>query len=393
LLSVETPNKASLEKSQNLLLSGLQKMNEYVKKDGTYGLYEVNPTSIWITAFSAQVFGDAKNFFNNIIKDEKLITDALDYCKMNQDSNGKFQSSWLWSDIPFEPDTETQESFDIRHTAFVLISYLKNPKLNNRYKGTIENAFNYLDVSKYIADSFALALIAYCYALNGQNQKTLDILLELNQNVATNKNGKFVYWSSPNEHERFKVILTSYTALAYIKINQESKAKLFVEWLITQRNPQGDFFDDFDTAIGTEAVVEMARQPRQTNMNVQVENAIGEKVVDYMVNKENALSPYYFEIPKHFSEYKITASGMGKVVVGAFYEFTKNDDILRDTFDLNVHPTKSDYQATIKTCVNYKMQSKLNETVIMEFALASGFVYEPQLNDFSKNELVKVNYQ
>lgn len=360
-------------------------MNTYVKKDGTYGLYEENPTSIWITAFSAQVFGDAMNNLKNIIKNEKLITDALDYCKNHQDSNGKFRSSWLWSDIPFEPGTETQESFDVRHTAFVLISFLKNPKFTDRYKRTIEKAFMFIDNNESSADSFALTLIAYSYALGGQNQKAIDVLSKLPKTSED-----FIYWSSPDEHNRFKVILTSYTALAYMKIAQEGKAKPLVDWLITQRDPQGDFYDDFDTAIGTEAVVEMARQSRETNMNVQVENSIGEKVVDYMVTNENALNPYYFEIPKHFSEYKITASGMGKVVVGAFYEFTKNDDILSDTFDLSVKPTKNDYQATIKACVNYKMQSKLNETVIMEFALASGFVYEPQLNDFSQHELVKV---
>lgn len=337
------------------------------------------------------MFGDAINFFDNIIKSDKLITDALDYCRKNQKPNGMFKSSWLWSDIPFEPDSETQESFDVRHTAFVLISYLKNPQLLNRYKDTVDKAFKFIDDNKDKADSFALTLIAYCYALGGRKSDALDVLTRLKQFTFVDHDQKFIYWVSPEDHVRFKVILTGYTALAYLNINDELSAKPYVDWLITQRDPQGDFDDDFDTAIGTEAIVRMARNVRQTDMNIQVENAIGEKVVDYMVTDENALIPYYFEIPKHFGEYKIIASGMGKVVVGAFYKFTKSDDILSDTFDLKVQPVKSDLQASIHACVNYKSQTHLNETVIMEFALASGFVYDPHLNDFSTHEIVKVS--
>lgn len=208
----------------------------------------------------------------------------------------------------------------------------------------------------------------------------------------TDEHGKFVDWvKNKNIERRFKIIITSYTALAYIKLGDEANARPLVDWLITQRNAQGDFSDNFDTAVGTEAIVEMAKKfPRNTDMNVQVENAIGEKVVNYNITKENALNPYYYEIPKHFSEYQITASGTGKVVVGAFYEFTKSDNVLSDTFDLSVQPMKDDYEATIAACVNYKNQENLDEAVIMEFALASGYVYDPHSNDFSGSEVVKV---
>jgi hypothetical protein len=334
------------------------------------------------------------NYFDNIIKNEKLITDALDYCANKQDQNGFFEVSRFHSDIRYQKGIETEASFRVRYTAFILISFLKNPKFFDRYKTTIEKGLRYIDNKKNFADSFAFSMVAYCYALKGQNRKALNVLNRLKLSTSTDENGKFVDWIKNKKVERrFKIIITAYTALAYLKLGDESNARPFIDWLITQRNAQGDFSENFDTAIGTEAIVEMAKKfPSKTDMNVQVENAIGEKVVNHKITADNAPDPYYYEIPKHFSEYQITASGTGKVVVGAFYEFTKSDNVLSDTFDLSVQPMKNDFDATIVACVNYKNQENLNEAVIMEFALASGYVYDTHLNDFSGSSVVKVNY-
>uniref|UniRef100_K1RG55 Uncharacterized protein n=1 Tax=Magallana gigas TaxID=29159 RepID=K1RG55_MAGGI len=230
---------------------------------------------------------------------------------------------------------------------------------------TRQSSINDLHGSKH-----GLALTSYVLQKAGYSEKARLVYADLKAQATSNaqylfwqNNDNRVYeqklrWQSPNPRARPVDIETSAYALLYFaEKNDLSQGMKIVNWLVSQRNPNGGFSSTQDTVVSLHALSRFSGLLQQSGLDVEVKlkTNLTEKTLD-----------------KRTTSVEISAQGKGFVLTSVKYNVMQSGE---STFEINTTLSSSKQTLdtiTVNVCIRRK-DDKDNGMVVAEVGLPCGF--------------------
>jgi len=322
-----------------------------------------------------------------IPKQSSLVQQELDYLKSTQQDNGKFDD---FGDFPSTDARYGTQAADYFQTAFVLIPFLKFKELvDKNYDDVIRKGFNYLKSNKRRSqlnyEGYPVA--AYAYALNSDEINANQLFYDVEQLAVDHGSNKKCIKVSRDDSE-CQLRHTTYAALAYIQLNEITKALPFVNWLISIQNFNYFYSNTYDYALATEPIAKLAKYLKtdQTSLTVTLKNERNfEKTVN--INNENSETFQDIEFPQYSQDVISTANGHGYCSITTIFERTIILPKVTNMFKLTVSPTeRNDREFFLKICAEYAGYSVVMN-VIYEVEMPSGYVFVEILDLEGQSEI------
>ena len=323
-------------------------------------------------------------------KQSSIIQQELDYFKNRQQSNGEFEN---FGDFPSTEDKYGTPAASYFKTAFVLLPFLKFKSLvGKNYDAVIQKGFDYLksNENRWNLNYEGYPVAAYAYALNNDKINAHRLLDEVEKLSVDLGNNKKCYKVSRDDSE-CQVRHTTYTALAYIQLNEISKALSIVKWLTTVQNLNYFYSNTYDYALTTEPIAKLAKHLKtdQTKLTITLKNERNfQKIVD--INEENSAIFQNIEFPQLSQDVISTANGYGYCSITTIFERTILLPKVTRKFKLTVTPVdKNDREKIVKVCAEYVGNSVVMNA-IYEVEMPSGYVYTEIMDIESQRGDIKV---
>lgn len=312
---------------------------------------------------------------------QSTISSALSYLSRTQNTDGSFSESG-YAKTPTYP---TEISRNVRYTSFVLLAFLENRSYN--YGTLIQNAFTYIQNRLTTLDNYAAAIAALALAMDNKRAEAIQLLDILERNAIVNGNSHYWNLRGLSTSSETIILITSYVALAYLKVNMPDRASLAVSYLMSVRNPNGYFYSAHDTAMAMEAIAEMAIVQRRDNfytgdsydLSISFTNDKNHKE-EMRITKSNWDKVQYKEFPKYTKDVTVSVSGIGYASMALVFEFYLVVDQISTNYQLDLELVTGDTQkAEIRACATNKLKDHEDMTM-MVFTLTGGFVYDESSN-------------
>ncbi|XP_053777806.1 alpha-2-macroglobulin isoform X2 [Desmodus rotundus] len=408
-------------KAIGFLNTGYQRQLNYKHYDGSYSTFGEKhggtAGNTWLTAFVLKTFAQARTY---IFVDEAHITAALTWLSHKQKDNGCFRSSGSLLNNAIKGGVEDEETL----SAYITIALLEiplpitHPVVRNALF-CLESAWNSAKQGPHGSHVYTKALLAYAFALAGNQEKRSEVLKSLNEEAVKEDNS--VHWTRPQKPQApveyfyepkapsAEVEMTSYVLLAHLVADpaptseELTSASHIVKWITKQQNSQGGFSSTQDTVVALHALSKYgAATFTRTGKAIQVTiKSSGTFSTDFQVNNNNRLLLQQISLPKVPGEYSVTATGEGCVY-------------LQTSLKYNILPEKEEFpfalevQTLPQTCdglqahtsfqislnVSYTGKRPASNMAIVDVKMVSGFVpLKPTVkmlessNDVSRTEV------
>ncbi|XP_019481708.1 PREDICTED: alpha-2-macroglobulin [Hipposideros armiger] len=388
-------------KAIGYLNTGYQRQLTYKHYDGSYSTFGENYSrsagNTWLTAFVLKTFAQARAY---IFIDEAHITQALTWLSNHQKDNGCFRSSGSLLNNAIKGGVEDEETL----SAYITIALLEiplpitHPVVRNAIF-CLESAWKSAKERPHGSHVYTKALLAYAFALAGNQEKRSEVLQSLNEEAVKEDNS--VHWTrpqkpkAPNEHfyqpqaPSAEVEMTSYVLLAQLTAQSAltseelTSASHIVKWITKQQNSQGGFSSTQDTVVALHALSKYgAATFTSTGKAAQVTIQSAETFSkNFQVDNNNRLLLQQISLPKVPGEYSMTVTGEGCVY-------------LQTSLKYNVVPEKEDFpfalevQTLPQTCdgpkahtsfqislqVSYTGSRPVSNMAIVDVKMVSGFI-------------------
>ncbi|XP_078364931.1 CD109 antigen-like isoform X2 [Oculina patagonica] len=391
LKTVNQLTQSIQNKAKNFMIAGYQREQTYRHKEGSYSAFgERDGTgSMWLTAFVAKSFAQARAFIPEYI-DDKLLEESLAWMARQTNRDGSIKKvGQVHSSVLKGGQTGV-----ISLTAYVLIALAEANSKSRAVINAKNNAITFLEnkvnaMSSDIKDSYTLAITAYVLSLVGSAKKT-KALTELRK-MAIEKDG-LIYWeekqdvSKPSDNPWFRpyyrprsadIEITAYALLAY-SVNKDISVGLPISrWLSQQRNSMGGYSSTQDTVVGLQALSEFAEliYTPDIDFTVQLSSSADSNFRKIMtVNQQNSMVLQLVEIPNVAGSLSVSANGrgIGMLQVGVTYNVDKAPDESSFDFLLEViRETK--YEIEVKACSMWSENDQDSGMAVMDVGIPSGF--------------------
>ncbi|XP_008695710.1 pregnancy zone protein [Ursus maritimus] len=388
-------------KALGYLISGYQRQLNYKHQDGSYSTfgeqYGRNQGNTWLTAFVLKTFSQAQTY---IFIDEAHISQALAWLSQRQKDNGCFWSSGSLLNNAIKGGVEDEVTL----SAYITIALLEiplpvtHPVIRNALF-CLETAWNTAKEGTQGSHSYTKALLAYAFALVGNQDKKREVLNSLDEEAVKEDNS--VHWERPQKPRApgghfyqppapsAEVEMTSYVLLAYLTAQpaptaeELTSAARIVKWITKQQNSQGGFSSTQDTVVALQALsrygtATFTRTGKPTQVTIQNSGAF---VTNFQVDDNNRLLLHQVSLPELPGEYSITVTGDRCVY-------------LQTSMKYNILPEKGDSPFALKvqtvphTCdgpkvhtsfqislnVSYTGSRPVSNMVIVDVKMVSGFI-------------------
>ncbi|XP_058449538.1 thioester-containing protein 1 allele S3-like [Malaya genurostris] len=358
----------------NYLQSGYQNQLKYKRSDGSFSVWGASDDggSTFLTAFVAKSFKIADK---HITIDKAIVEKAFQWLAAIQEPDGQF----VEVGTVFSKDIQgglASNNFSI--SAYVLIAFLENEDISEKYKTTIDKTLTYL-VKNFdsITDIYDVALATYALALNNHAKTSLfmDKLVEVS---IFDGNSRTRYW----DRKPISIEVTGYALLAYMQQGFYADATPIMRWLNEQRFGQGGFRGTQDTFVGLKALAKFAARmtTHRNNYRVMVVNPSqnrNARLLTFDVNSETSMLPQETILPDNIRSLDIRCEGIGNGVLQVAYQYHVNLVQAKPSFNLNVQllDTTTHFVQHLKVCVNFIQRGSLRETnmALVEVYFPSGF--------------------
>lgn len=383
-----------LRAGEEYLTVGYQNLARMTQSDGSYAFWShlEGEESIWLTAYVAKLLSHVKEF---IAIDDKIIVNALNNIKSRQQADG----SYVDKGYSYYRATLTQ--YGVPLTAFITIAFLENKAYHEQYKATIDKSVLYLDSKMTdLKDNFALAIATYALAL--KKHPEVDSYLDQLKKNAIIQDDKMFWYRELNsinleQSPSINVEIAAYAVMAFVTAKRAHEAVPIMNWLMTQRNDQGGFYNSIDTVVGIQAISILANEfyTQNTEMNIKLSYEKGRRIY-FGISQKNATTLQYKRIEKDARRITINAIGTGFAYFQMSYRYNTifNPPPSRFHLTVAVQPNSNANMLTLKICVNYivKGDEISSKMTLIEIFLPSGFVYDPDTAGLVKAAGVKVSY-
>uniref|UniRef100_A0A2K5ZKF0 Alpha-2-macroglobulin domain-containing protein n=1 Tax=Mandrillus leucophaeus TaxID=9568 RepID=A0A2K5ZKF0_MANLE len=292
LKSTEQLTEEVQSKAFFLLSNGYQRQLSFKNSDGSYSVFwqQNQKGSIWLSALTFKTLERMKNY---VFVDENVQKQTLIWLSSQQKTNGCFKNDGqLFNHFPA-----------LRSALFCLEEALDSG---------VTNGYNH-------------AILAYTFALAGEEQKVESLVQTLDQSATkinnviywerkrkpkTEEFPSFIPWAPSAETEK-----TCYVLLAVIsrKIPDLTYASKIVQWLAQQMNSHGGFSSTQVIHVGL-ILIALTFSKNQNSVTFSRE---GSSEI-FQVNSDNRLLVQRSELTKAPGEYTVDVEGHGCTFIQCF---------------------------------------------------------------------------
>uniref|UniRef100_A0A2K5QFJ9 PZP alpha-2-macroglobulin like n=1 Tax=Cebus imitator TaxID=2715852 RepID=A0A2K5QFJ9_CEBIM len=367
-------------KAIGYLISGYQRQLNYKHQDGSYSTfgeqYSWNQGNTWLTAFVLKTFAQARTY---IFIDEVHITQSLTWLSQMQKDNGCFRSSGSLFNNAIKGGVEDEVTL----SAYVTIALLEiplpvtHPVVRNALF-CLESAWNVAKEGTHGSHVYTKALLAYAFALVGNQNRRREILSSLDEEAV--KEDNLIHWERPQKPKApvghfyqpqapsAEVEMTSYVLLAHLTAQPAptsgdlTTATHIVKWIMKQQNSQGGFFSTQDTVVALHALsrygaATFTRTEKTAQVTVKDSQTFS---TNFQVDNNNLLLLQQTSLPELPGEYVITVTGERCVY-------------LQTSMKYNILPEKEDSPFTLKvqtvpqTCDGHKAHTSFEISLTISY--------------------------
>lgn len=288
------------------------------------------------------------------------------------------------------------DSQNVYLKCLTLIAFLKNRPLITNYVqlfGEYVTA-SIKEIENLAVDPYASAILAYVMALEGtpnNTKESLDLLDQLKEsNSKTNGDYRFFYYNTKSDYS-INLQISAYVALAYLTMKYDEKVALEIEPLVKWFASRKTFGEPHNKALALEVLTEAAKFMTKLNTKYELTIKSSSQTEVFNIDNNNWHNYVYKEISTNSKEVSILAVGQGYLSVDIVCEHYRNESIYSEFIELNVTTSgKDDKIKILKMCV--RSNEEINEQIILEVQLQSGFVYDTSINGQTNNH-VKVGHK
>lgn len=394
-----TPEAKS--KAISYLNTGYQRQLNYKHFDGSYSTFGLQHTrsvgNTWLTAFVLKSFAQARTY---IFIDEVHINQALTWLSQKQKDNGCFRSSGSLLNNAIKGGVDDEVTL----SAYITIALLEiplpvtHPVVRNSLF-CLESAWKSTKEGSHGSHVYTKALLAYAFALAGNQEKKKEVLTSLESEAVKADNS--IHWERPAKPkvsmDQFyqpqapsaEVEMTSYALLAYLTAQpaptQEelTSASHIVQWIIKQQNSQGGFSSTQDTVVALQALSKygtatFTRTGKAAQVTIQSSKEFSTK---FQVDNDNRLLLQQISLPKVPEEYSITVAGERCVYLKTSLKYNILPEKENFPFDLEVNTlpktcdgSKAHSNFQISMNVSYTGSRPASNMAIVDVKMVSGFI-------------------
>ena len=353
----------------------------FQRRDGGFSAFgQSDPaSSTWLTAFSAQIFSNAKKYLEININNDALNR-AFDFIG-NQ----------------LAPDGSYHEPGRVIHTAMIggltgrmnLAAYIYLTMRESDRPVPAATRELLISTLQTSTDQYQLALIAYAFSFDEGDQSYFEMALE-KLLAKGNQVGELLYWGPAvtNEYKQLgqsSIETTSYAILSLLVRGDLSKAIQAGRWLMTQRNSLGGFVSTQDTVVGLKALSALSQQLTANGQHLQIstysnydEPTMNLITHDFTITRENSVVLQSFDLPiekqmLHSVDIDVMGVGTALVQLAAKYNL-KNYDTGCFNVDVTISgDIDNDENVDIHTCIS-TTNGNVEAMTLIEIDVPTGFV-------------------
>lgn len=328
---------------------------------------------------------------------ETIITNLLDLLKNSDQTNT--ENDYCKGPSYNTKNVTQKNSNQVYTQSFVLLGFLRNQKLisdfDSRYSKHVKDTIANIKKITISADAYSNSVYAYALALEGSANNTAaskKILEKLKKDNSHTNGDKRFYFNDAKNDSGLNYQISSYVALAYMALAKReleliSEVELIINWLANVKT----YGEPYNEAMVTEALTEAAKLMSKAEANYKLTLTASDNEMILNVSKSNWRDYQYKEISTKSDRLELNATGQGYLSVDVVCEHYIQNANISGFIDLNVTAInyKSDEIGTLRICV--KCKKECSDMIILEVQLQSGFVYDANINDFSKYDSVKVS--
>uniref|UniRef100_A0A0N4SVU1 Predicted gene 7298 n=1 Tax=Mus musculus TaxID=10090 RepID=A0A0N4SVU1_MOUSE len=388
-------------KALGFLRAGYQRELNYKHKDGSYSAFGdqngEREGNTWLTAFVLKSFAQARAF---IFIDESHITHSLTWLSQQQKDNGCFQSSGSLFNNAMKGGVDDEMTLSAYITMALLESSLPaTHPVVSKALSCLELSWKTIEQERNASFVYTKALMAYAFALVGNQDKRDEILKSLDEEAIKENNS--IHWKRPqkprkSEHHLYKpqassaeVEMNAYVVLARLTAQPAPSPEDLtlsmstIMWLTEQQNSNGGFSSTQDTVVALDALskykaVTFSRSQKTTLVTIQSSGSFSQK---FQVENSNRLLLQQVALPDIPGDYTMSVSGEGCVYAQTTLRYNIHLEKQPSAFALRVQTVpltcndpKGHNSFQISLEISYTGSRPASNMVIADVKMLSGFI-------------------
>ncbi|XP_021045477.2 murinoglobulin-1 isoform X2 [Mus pahari] len=388
-------------KALGFLRAGYQRELNYKHQDGSYSAFgDQNGKSegnTWLTAFVLKSFAQAQAF---IFIDESHITQPVTWLSQQQKDNGCFRSSGSLFNNAMKGGVDDELTLSAYITVALLESSLPaTHPVVSKALSCMESSWKTIQQGGNASLVYSKALMAYAFALAGNQDKRDEILKSLDEEAIKEDNS--IHWERPqkpgkSEHQLYKpqassaeVEMNAYVVLARLTAQPAPShedltlSMSTIMWLTKQQNSNGGFSSTQDTVVALDALskygaMTFSRSQKTALVTIQSSGSFSQK---FQVENSNRLLLQQVSLPDIPGDYTISVAGHGCVYAQTMLRYNMYLEKLQSAFDLRVQTVpltcdnpKGHNSFQISLEISYTGSRPASNMVITDVKMVSGFI-------------------
>ncbi|XP_076796626.1 murinoglobulin-1-like isoform X2 [Arvicanthis niloticus] len=403
-------------KALGFLRTGYQTELNYKHKDGSYSAFgdlgDHSQGNTWLTAFVLKSFAQARAF---IFIDESHITQAFTWLSQQQKDNGCFRSSGSL----FNNNMKGGVDDEMTLSAYITIALLESslPAMHpvvSKALSCLESSWKAIKQGGNGSFVYTKALMAYAFALAGNQDKRNEILKSLDKEAIKEDNS--IHWERPQKPSKSEdslyepqaasaeVEMSAYVVLARLTAQPAPAPEDLtlsmntIKWLTKQQNSHGGFSSTQDTVVALDALskygaITFSRSQKNALVTIQSSGSFSQK---FQVDNSNRLLLQQVPLPDIPGDYTISVSGEGCAYAQTTLRYNMHVEKQQAAFALRVQTTpltcnnpKGQNSFQISLEISYTGRRPSSNMVIADVKMVSGFIpLKPTVKKLEKLEHV-----
>ncbi|XP_038963370.1 C3 and PZP-like, alpha-2-macroglobulin domain containing 8 isoform X2 [Rattus norvegicus] len=389
-------------KALGYLRAGYQRELNYKHKDGSYSAFGDHDGkgqgNTWLTAFVLKSFSQAQAF---IFIDESHITDAFTWLSHQQKDSGCFRSSGSLFNNAMKGGVDDE----ITLSAYITVALLESLPPDTEHPvvskalSCLESSWENIEQGGNGSFVYTKALMAYAFALAGNQEKRNEILKSLDKEAIKEDNS--IHWERPQKPMKSarslykpqassaEVEMNAYVILARLTAQSAPSPKDLalsmgtIKWLTKQQNSRGGFSSTQDTVVALDALSKygaatFSKSQKTPSVTVQSSGSFFQK---FQVDNSNRLLLQQVSLPDIPGNYTVSVSGEGCVYAQTMLRYNLPLEKQQPAFALKVQTVpltcnnpKGQNSFQISLEISYTGSRPASNMVIADVKMLSGFI-------------------
>ncbi|KAL9705659.1 hypothetical protein quinque_009177 [Culex quinquefasciatus] len=372
---------------------GYQNQLKFRREDGSFNVMgkEDPQGSVFITALVVKTLKQASKF---ITIDDSVLEQAYDWLKNKQNLDGSFNKGGDLTNRELQKNHSDEDTL----TAFVMIAFLEDGSITNKYKSVVKKGTDFLAAKDlHLQSTYTLSLIAYTLQLANHPSKK-SAFDELLLNSKSSKSPQARWWDAGSN----SLEATSYFLLTTLLLGNYVDSQPIVYWLTkNQYYYSGTLEKTQTTFVSLQALAEYAKRVSTLRNNYYVTLTCYDRrklklAQNYaiQINPQNSKAPLTLTLPSETRSLDLTLSGTGNGMFTINYHYLSNILRLNPRFTVKVKTlnTTTDEYMDLRVCAKFRPREAYEKAALtlMEITFPSGYIaFDETVQELESSDVVK----